>query len=137
MGSRARPLDLKQALAGESPHGSGKPAAQPLPAAWHPDHRLRLAPGPSLLKALDFPGLASLTVATCPLLCEKRLLLQEVARGVEKSPRQDWDQIKAYFQAAEEVLALRKEEGLRLGEEAGEEDAGKSAGLCRPRVGLQ
>lgn len=43
------------------------------------------------------------------------MLLQEVVRGMEKSPSQDQDQIKAHFQTAEEFLALKKEDGLRLG----------------------
>lgn len=48
-------------------------------------------------------------VAMCPMLNEKHLLLQEVARGMEKNPEQDRDQNKVHFQATEEVLALRKE----------------------------
>lgn len=53
------------------------------------------------------------------MVYEKRLLLQEVVRGMEKSLGQDQDQIKAHFQVAEEVLALKKEDGLKLVGEGG------------------
>ena len=60
----------------------------------------------------------------------KTICFCKVTRGMEKSPSQpDLRQIKAHLQVVEEVLVLRKEDGLRLAGRVGREDTERSTKL--------
>lgn len=56
---------------------------------------------------------------------------------MEKSPSEDQDQLKTHFQAAEEVLILRMEDGLRLGGGRWEKKMQEDSETACPGRGLQ